>query len=98
MLHAWSSSLNLQVAGALIASGVLSISVAGADAHLANLARDAAHNGHSRTSREAGTLWYEGHCGFQDYIEHLGAVPVDAQDFQIRPGALVPVPVTNARC
>ena len=97
MHHAWTRSLKLQVAGALIVSGVLSISVAGADAHLANLARDAAHSVHSRTSREAGTLWYEGHWGFQYYMEHLGALPVDAQDFQIRPGDLVAVPENNAR-
>ena len=97
MHDAWTRSLKLQVAVALIVSGVLSIWVAAADTHLANLARDAAQTIRSRTRSEVGTLWYEGHWGFQYYMEHMGALPVDAQDFQIRPGDFVAVPENNAR-
>jgi hypothetical protein len=78
-------------------SGVLSIWVAGADARLANLAREAAQSVRGRTSNEVGTFWYEGHWGFQYYVEQLGALPVDAQDFQIRAGDLVAVPENNLR-
>ena len=78
-------------------SGVLSIWVAAADTHLANLARAAAQNVRGRTSNEGGTLWYGGHWGFQYYMEQLGALPVDALDFQIRPGDFVAVPENNAR-
>jgi hypothetical protein len=97
MHDAWTRSLKLRVAGALIVSGVLSIWVAAADTHLANLARAAAQNVRSRTSNEVGTLWYGGHWGFQYYMEQLGALPVDALDFQIRPGDFVAVPENNAR-
>ena len=95
--RAWTRSLKLQVAGALIVSGVLSIWVAAADMHLANLAREAAQSVRARTSREVGTLWYEGHWGFQYYMEQLGALPADARDLRIRPGEFVAVPENNAR-
>lgn len=97
MHGAWTRSLILQVAGALMVSGVLSIWLAGADTRLANLAREAAHSVQRRTSNQVETLWLEGHWGFQYYMEQLGAVPVDAQDFHLRPGDLVVVPENNAR-
>ena len=97
MHHAWTRSLKLQVAGGLIVSGILSIWVAGADTRLANLAREAARGVRGRTSNEVGTLWYEGHWGFQYYMEQMGALPVDGQDFRIRPGDFVAVPENNAR-
>ena len=97
MHNAWTRSLKLQVAVGLIVSGVLSIWVAGADTRLANLAREAAQSVRGRTSNEVGTLWYEGHWGFQYYMEQMGALPVDAQDFRIRPGDFVAVPENNAR-
>jgi 4-amino-4-deoxy-L-arabinose transferase-like glycosyltransferase len=97
MHRAWTRSLKLQVAGGLIASGVLSIWVAGADTRLANLGREAAQSVRGRTSNEFGTLWYEGHWGFQYYMEQLGARPVNARDFQIRPGDFVAVPENNVR-
>ena len=81
----------------MIVSGVLSIWVAAADMHLANLAREAAQSVRARTRREAGTLWYEGHWGYQYYMEQLGALPVDARDLRIRPGEFVAVPENNAR-
>ena len=97
MHRGWTRKLKLQVAGALIVSGVLSIWVAAADTRLANLAREAAQSVRGRTSNEVGTLWYEGHWGFQYYMEQLGAQPVDALDFRIRPGDFVAVPENNAR-
>ena len=80
---------------ALIVSGVLSIWLAGAEAHLANLGREAAYSAPGEISKKVGILWYEGHWGFQYYMEQLGARPVDAGDFQIRPGDFVVVPENN---
>ena len=97
MHRAWTRKLKLQVAVGLIVSGILSIWVAGADARLANLGLEAAQSIRGRTSHEVGTLWYEGHWGFQYYMEQLGALPVDGQDFQIRPGDFVAVPENNLR-
>ena len=88
----WTRSATVQVGGALMVSGVLSMWVASADTHLANLQRDAAHSVQWQTSNEGGVLWYEGHWGFQYYMEQLGVLPVDAKDYQIRPGDRVVVP------
>jgi hypothetical protein len=93
----WTRSLILQVAGALMVSGVLSIWVAKADSHLANLARDAARSVQRQTRNDSGILWFEGHWGFQYYIEKFGALPVDARDFQIRPGDSLVVPENNSQ-
>ena len=95
MRETWTRSLILQVAGALMVSGALSISVAAGDTRLANLAREAAHSVHLQTSNEFGTLWYEGHWGFQYYMEQLGALPVDKENVQVRPGDFVVVPENN---
>jgi hypothetical protein len=92
----WTRSLLLQVAGALIVSGGLSLWLAGAEAHLANLAREAAHSIQAKTSNKTGTLWYEGHWGFQYYMEQIGGRPVDAQGFQMRLGDFVVVPGNNS--
>ena len=94
--EAWTRSLLLQVAGALIVSGGLSLWLAGAEAHLANSAREAAHGIQAQASQQGGTLWYEGHWGFQYYMDQLGVRPVDAFDFQMRPGDLVAVPENNS--
>ncbi len=91
----WTRSLIVQAVGALMVSGFLSIWLASADTRLANLAREAAHAVQRQTSNEGGTLWYEGHWGFQYYMEQLGGRPVDAQNFPIRPGDHVVVPDNN---
>jgi 4-amino-4-deoxy-L-arabinose transferase-like glycosyltransferase len=92
---AWTRKLQLQVVAALLVSGGLSIWLAVAEAHLANLAREAAYSIKAQVGNQAGTLWYEGHWGFQYYMEELGALPVDARDFQARPGDFVVVPENN---
>ncbi len=91
----WTRSLILRVAGALMVSGVLSIWAAAGDTRLANLAREAAHSVRSQTSNEVGTLWYEGHWGFQYYMEQLGALPVDKQNVRVRSGDFVVIPENN---
>jgi 4-amino-4-deoxy-L-arabinose transferase-like glycosyltransferase len=82
----WTRRLRLQVAGALAVSAALSIWLVDADTRVANLAREAAYKVESQTRNEGGTLWYEGHWGFQYYMDQLGALPMSTQDFPIRPG------------
>jgi len=91
----WTRRLLLQVATALLVSGVLSIWLAGAEAHLANLTREAVRTIQARNKGKVGTLWYEGHWGFQYYMEQAGARPVDDRDYQLRSGDLVVVPENN---
>jgi 4-amino-4-deoxy-L-arabinose transferase-like glycosyltransferase len=92
---AWTRRLLLQVAGALLVSGALSVWLAGAEAHLANLSREAAHSAQARTKNKGGTLWYEGHWGFQYYMDQLGAQSVDGEDFRMHPGDWVVMPGNN---
>lgn len=84
-----------KVAAALVASGVISLWVAGADAALANSARKAASLIRDETHGEASTLWFEGHWGFQYYMESLGARAVDFSRHLIRNGDLVVIPENN---
>lgn len=93
--HDWTRNLILQVAGALMVSGVASVWLADADTRLANLAREAAQTVQWRTRNQVELVWYEGHWGFQYYMERFGALPVDASDYQIRPGERVVVPENN---
>ena len=89
--HGWTRFLKLRVAAALVFSGVVSIWLGAAEAHSANVAREAAHEILAHTNGEAGTLWHEGQWGFQYYMEQLGARPVVEKDSQIRPGDFVAV-------
>ncbi len=65
------------LAAALIAGAVPAIWAAGGDADLANAGREAANLVHERTAQSRGTVWFEGHWGFQYYMQLLGAIPVD---------------------
>lgn len=92
---AWTRSLLMQVAAALIVSGGLSLWLAGAEAYVANLQREAVNRIQAQISNQGGKLWYEGHWGFQYYMDQSGAQPVDAQDVHIRPGDWLAIPDNN---
>jgi len=47
-------------------------------------------NGHS-----SATLWFQGHWGFQFYMQQLGAAPVDFKSSPLKPGDIVAVPSNN---
>jgi hypothetical protein len=81
--------------GALLASGLLSLWVTLADAELANSARRAASLVHARTQDESRTVWFQGHWGFQYYLQSLGARPLDFESNEARPGDLMIVPRNN---
>ena len=91
----WTRSLTLKVAVALIASGAVSLWIAHADSYLADIPRAAANHIAETYRNQPGTLWYEGHWGFQFYMEQAGARPVDDQNFQTRAGDLVVEPEDN---
>jgi hypothetical protein len=91
----WARRVRLQVAGALAVSAALSIWLVDADTRVANLAREAAYKVESQTRNEGGTLWYDGHWGFQYYMDQLGALPMSTNDFPIRPGDHVVVAENN---
>jgi hypothetical protein len=77
---------------ALIASGFISFGIAQADANLANSAKKAAMLLHQRTRNESGAVWFQGHWGFQYYMEQLGFRPFDFQRCTLHPGDLLIIP------
>jgi hypothetical protein len=92
-----SSWLRLRLAIPLIVSGVLSFWIACADADMANSARRTAQLVASLCAAEkgkngSGTVWFEGHWGFQYYMQSLGARPVDLAHFEFRPGDFLVIP------
>ncbi len=75
----------------------LSLTVAGADASLANSARDAART-IARESRSTldHALWFEGHWGFQYYMMQAGAKPLDFDRPVLATGDELVLPDNNA--
>ncbi len=87
----------LKLAIPLVVSGVLSFWIAWADADMANSARKTAALVASLCATEKGenssaTLWFEGHWGFQYYMQSLGARPVDMEHLEFRPGDFLVIP------
>jgi hypothetical protein len=88
--------LQRKVALALVLSGVVSIWLAKADADWANSAEDAAVFIHQQTQNQPGTVWFQGHWGFQYYMQALGARPVDFLRTGMERGDVLVVPENNA--
>ena len=85
-------SLQWKVAAALLVSGIVSFCVAQADADWANSARQTAMVVRERTKNEAGILWFQGHWGFQYYMQQLGVTPFDYDTTAFSPGDLLVIP------
>jgi hypothetical protein len=89
--------VRLKLAIPLLVSGVLSFWIAWADADMANSARSTAGLVAAQCAEENGmngsaTVWFEGHWGFQYYMQSLGARPVDLAHFEFRPGDFLVIP------
>ena len=82
-------------AAPLAASIALSLAVAWADWRLADAGRTAA----ARLAAPGGlpgTLWFEGHWGFQHYMEARGARALDWRRSRLAVGDRVAIPIDNA--
>jgi Dolichyl-phosphate-mannose-protein mannosyltransferase len=82
-------------AAPLAASIALSLAVAWADWRLADAGRTAAAF-LSASGNPAGTLWFEGHWGFQHYMEARGARALDWRRSRLGRGDRVVIPIDNA--
>lgn len=67
-----------------------------ADYDVAISARDSARLLYRELSETGRTVWFEGHWGFQYYIEPLGAKPLEEQHLQFSRGDAVILPVDNS--
>jgi len=77
------------------AAAVLALLLAAADESLAGSARTAALRLTGAAARR-GTLWFQGHWGFQHYMEDRGARPLDWRRSRLSAGDRVAIPIDNA--
>lgn len=87
----------IKLAFALLLSSVLSFWVARADAELAHSGRRAAEMIRERTTGQGNAVWFEGHWGFQYYMESWGAQPLDLENPQASPGDFIAMPENNTQ-
>ena len=79
----------------LIPSLVISLLVVWSDYRLADTARTAAYVISAKYADKAGNLWFQGHWGFQYYMEKKGGKPVNALQSTLSLGDMVIVPHNN---
>jgi 4-amino-4-deoxy-L-arabinose transferase-like glycosyltransferase len=86
-----------KLAAALAVSGAVSLWVCCADTAQANSARMAAQYVRDRLSRPELTVSFEGHWGFQYYMQAFGFSPVDFWEFSVKKnGDLLVIPDNNS--
>jgi hypothetical protein len=76
----------------LAVSAMISLSIAWGDTALANSGRSMASIIHGQTQNQAGSVLFEGHWGFQYYMQLFGARPVEYDKFAFQTGDLVVTP------
>jgi hypothetical protein len=87
--------IRLAMTLSLVVAGVLSFWITWGDAELANANRRAATLIVDKTALQGGTVWFEGHWGFQYYMESLGAHPVDIPNLELSAGDFLVLPENN---
>ena len=76
----------------LALSAMISLAIACGDTAFANSVRSAASWIHWRTQNQPGQVLFEGHWGFQYYMQLLGARPVEYDKFNFQTGDIVVIP------
>ena len=79
----------------LAAGAALSLIVVGADCNLAHAIRELSAKVSSTYQRPAKPLWFQGHWGFQYYMQQSGGKPVDFNSSELKPGDIFAVPSDN---
>ena len=87
----WSHGVILSLA----ASASLAVWVTRSDFLLTAAVRRCAEQICARYGRETGTLWFQGHWGFQYYMQSFGASALDVKHSPLRPGDGLVVPSNN---
>jgi hypothetical protein len=81
----------------LIPAVAISLSLAVADYQLASSARTAAGQIVAGYKPAGHQLWFEGHGGFQYYMEMAGGQPIDVERSSLQPGDFVVIPKLGGR-
>lgn len=80
----------------LAPAGCIALIAAWGDYELARSGREAAKIAVQKYRVAGNTLWFQGHWGFQYYMEKEGARPVDCRETKTQKGDVVIVPRNNA--
>jgi 4-amino-4-deoxy-L-arabinose transferase-like glycosyltransferase len=80
---------------AFVLGATLALLVARADFLLAKAVRQSAGQVAANYGRGPGTLWFQGHWGFQYYMAASGASAMDSEHFALKPGDNLVLPVNN---
>ena len=79
----------------LLPAALVSLLITIGDYKLASTARIAAGQFQQRFRDESGSVWFEGHWGFQYYMQPWGAKPLDSEQHGLVADDVVIVPVNN---
>lgn len=79
----------------LCAALVFALAITWADYRLAQSARSAAQHFQQSLAERGAGVWYQGHWGFQYYMDAAGAKPVDIDDVHLALGDTIVVPAQN---
>ncbi len=79
----------------ILPAALVSLLITIGDYRLASTARVAAGQFQQRFQNEAGTVWFEGHWGFQYYMQQWKAKPLDLEQHGLVPGDVLIVPINN---
>jgi hypothetical protein len=82
--------------GPLILTAIVALSVCWADYTLAGTARDAAKTIQQAYRNRPNVLWFQGHWGFQYYMETYGGRALDFKNSEPIIGDIVVIPVNNS--
>ena len=80
----------------LLPAALISLLITTADYKLADTARLSASSFQNRFQNEPGTVWFEGHWGFQYYMEQWKAKPLDRAERGMISGDVLIVPLSNS--
>jgi hypothetical protein len=80
----------------LLPAALVSLLITTADYRLADTARLASRSFQNRFRNEPGTVWFEGHWGFQYYMEQWGAKPLDRTERRMISGDVLIIPLSNS--
>jgi 4-amino-4-deoxy-L-arabinose transferase-like glycosyltransferase len=79
----------------ILPAALVSVLITIGDYKLASTARVAASRFQQRFQNESGTIWFEGHWGFQYYMQQWTAKPLDLEQHTLVPGDVLIVPINN---
>jgi hypothetical protein len=84
-----------QVWACLIVGAMLAVQVAREDFRLAHVVRQSVRDTFAKYGHGTGALWFEGHWGWQFYMQELGARAVEVKHTICRPGDFLAIPINN---